>query len=160
MRIIRSSLWNLKTFPSFELHSRISLITSTSSKCQPVPLPRIGSPSSICGPRALTSRSAHDGQLDRTGSAPAGRLGGPSPCARLKRDGLDDPPFRPRDPHQASNSRPKVFSLIQTIRQLRTTRSFAVISLNVLGMDVASLTSMAAPSGERLTTVQRVLNPI
>jgi hypothetical protein len=27
-------------------------------------------------------------------------------------------------------------------------------------MDVASLTSMAAPSGERLTTVQRVLNPI
>ena len=63
-------------------------------------------------------------------------------------------------PAAFSNSKPKVFSLIQTIRQLRTTRSFAVISLNVLGMDVASLTSMAAPSGERLTTVQRVLNPI
>ena len=47
VKIIRSSLWNLKTFLSFELHSRISLITSTSSKCQPALLPRIGSPSSI-----------------------------------------------------------------------------------------------------------------
>jgi hypothetical protein len=36
------------------------------------------------------------------------------------------------------------------------TRSFAVISLNVFGMDVASLTSMAAPSAEMLTIVHRV----
>lgn len=78
-----------------------------------------------------------------------------------QRDGLNDPPFRSRDTHwAASNPRPKVFSLIHTIRQLRTTRSFAVISLNVLGMDVTSLTSMAAPSGEMLMIVQRVLNPI
>jgi hypothetical protein len=63
-------------------------------------------------------------------------------------------------PAAFSNSKPKVFSLIQTIRQLRTTRSFAVISLNVLGMDVTSVTSMAAPSGEILTIVHGVLNPM
>jgi hypothetical protein len=55
---------------------------------------------------------------------------------------------------------PKVLSLIQTIRQLRTTRSFAVISLNVLGMDVGSVTSMGTPSGEMLTIMHRVLNPM
>ena len=54
----------------------------------------------------------------------------------------------------------KVFCLIQTVRQLRTTRSFAVINLNVLGTDVASVTSMAAPSGEMFTIVHRVLNPM
>jgi multimeric flavodoxin WrbA len=32
--------------------------------------------------------------------------------------------------------------------------------LNVLGMDVGSVTSMGTPSGEMLTIMHRVLNPM
>ena len=58
-----------------------------------------------------------------------------------------------------SNATPIRVFFVQTIRQLRVTRSVVVISLNRSGISAAFGTSIAAPSAETLSTRQLVLDP-